>query len=154
MIWELIKFLVQAAISIGGAFLAAHLAAKRFRTDKWWEQKAGAYGELVDALHQMKSPPGEHMDAVIVGHEIPEAESERQWAQFKAARRNVWRIADKASFLVSEDVLTAVRQMERDLSKATSAQSWFEHLETQYSAVDKCLDRVKELGCIELKIKG
>ena len=151
--WEILKFSLQAAISVGGAFLAAHLAAKRFRTEKWWERKASAYGELVDALHKMKWPPSEHMDAEIEGRDIPDNESERQWEEFKAARRNVWRIADSASFLVSEKVLESVQQMERDLGKATNSQSWFEHLDEQYSAVNNCLARVKEIGRIELGLR-
>ncbi len=153
MEWEIAKFVLQAAIAVGGAFLAAHLATTRFRGEKWWERKAIAYGELVDALHKMKWPPSEHMDAQIEGREIPQDESDKQWEEFKAARRNVWRIADGSSFLVSEQVLRAVQQMERDLGKATSAESWFEHVEAQYGAVEKCLSRIKEIGRAELGVK-
>lgn len=79
MDWEIAKFLAQALISVSGAFLAAYLAGKRFRTEKWWERKATAYAELVDALHQMKWMPGEHIEAEIEGRRIPKAEAEQHW---------------------------------------------------------------------------
>lgn len=153
MSWEIAKFILQAAISLGGAFLAAYLSAKRFRTEKWWERKAVVYNELIDALHKMKWPSSEHMDAELEERKIPEDESKSQWEEFKAARRNVWRIADSAAFLVPEQVLEAVKEMERDLAKATSAESWFEDLDGQYCAINKCLASIKKIGCRELGVK-
>lgn len=148
------KFIVQAAISIGGAFLAAHLAMKKFRSEKWWEKKATAYAELVEALHTMKWPASEHLDAEIESRKISEEESKRMWEEFKVARRNIWKIADSSTFLVSEEVTKVVQDMERDLSSARDAQSWFEHLDEQYAAVNKCLSRIKEIGRADLGIKN
>jgi len=115
---EFEKFILQAAISIGGAFLATHLAMKKFRREKWWEKKAAAYTELIEALHTMKWPVSEHFNAVIESREISKEESHRLWEEFKTARQNIWRIADGSTFLVSEDVMTAVRDMEHDLREA------------------------------------
>jgi hypothetical protein len=152
MSWEIIKFVAQAAIAVSGAFLAAYLATRRYRQEKWWDKQAAAYGELIDALHRMKWPPSEHLDAQIAGREVPAEESARQWDEFKTARRNVWRIADGSAFLVSSEVYAAVQQLERDLSVATNAETYVEHLDEQHSAVQKCLLRVKEIGRRELRI--
>lgn len=151
---ELGKFILQAAISIGGAFLAAHLAMKKFRNEKWWEKKAAAYAELVEALHTMKWPAGEHLDAELESREVSQEESSRMWEEFKVARRNIWKVADSSTFLVSEEVIKAVQDMERGLSSARNAQSWFEHLDEQYAAVNKCLGRIKEIGRADLGIKN
>lgn len=151
---ELGKFLLQAAISVGGAFLAASLATKKFRNDKWWERKVSAYAELVEALHKMKWPASEHMDAEIESRELSDEYSNRMWEEFQLARRNTWRIADTSSFLISCEVMEAVQQMEIALGKARNAQSWFEHLDVQYAAIDKCLARIKEIGKNDLLIKN
>ena len=76
------------------------------------------------------------------------------WEEFKVARRNIWRIADGSAFLISEEVIKAVQEMKRDLSSARNAQSWFEHLDEQYTAVNKCLDRIKEIGKSDLGVKN
>lgn len=76
------------------------------------------------------------------------------WEQFKDARRNVWRIADASSFLVSPKVLKAVQKMENAIENATNPQTdYFRQLEELYTAVQVCLDTVKELGREELGIK-
>ena len=147
---ELGKFILQAAISVGGAFLAAYLATKKFRSEKWWEKKAAAYAELVEALHKMKWPASEHLNAEIEYRKVSDDDSNRMWKEFGVARQNIWRLADTSSFLISGEVMKAVQEMEQDLGKARSAESWFEHLDEQYGAVDKCLMRIKEIGKTDL----
>lgn len=151
---ELIKFVIQVSITVGAAFLAAWLASKRFRSERWWERKAEAYANLLDALHMMKWPSSEHFEAEIERRKVNHEYSEQLWQEFNDARRKVWRIADSASFLVSSEVLEAVHDMERGLSDANSANTYFEHLDEQYGAVDKCIERVKDIGAKELKVGG
>lgn|SRR5690554_1302051 len=76
---DVISFLVQAAIATASAFLAAFLATRKFREEKWWERKAAAYGELVEALHHMKWSPSETIDAAVESREIPQADKDELW---------------------------------------------------------------------------
>ncbi|MCW8865909.1 MAG: hypothetical protein OQK22_13530 [Colwellia sp.] len=151
---EVAKLIVQIIISVGAAFLAAWLANRRFRNEKWWERKADAYANLIEALHDMKWPSGEHFDAEIEHRKLSKEYSEDLWAEFKEARRNIWRIAETSSFVVSSEVLVAVQDMEKALSKARNADSWFEHLDEQWGAVDDCIKKIKEIGKKELSIKN
>lgn len=151
---EIIKFLAQSAIAVLGAFLAAHLSMHRFRTEKWWERKAAAYSELVEALHHMKWYPSEQIDAEMENRELPEKDNADYWKQYKDARRNVWKIADSASFLVSPKVNEAIVQMEQELGEAKNAELWIEHAEQQYAAIQKCLEQVKGLARQELGVKN
>lgn len=149
---ELGKFIIQSAISIGGAFLAAHLAMKKFRSEKWWEKRAAAYAELVEALHIMKWPIGEHLEAAYESRDIPDEENNRMWEEFRVARRNIWKIADSSTFLVSGEVMSAVMEMERALGNARNAKSWIDHLDEEFAAIDRCLERVKQIGKSDLGI--
>ncbi len=153
MAMEILKLIFQVSISIGAAFLAAWLAAKRFREDKLWEKKMEAYSELVDALHKMKFPPSEHFDAAVEGREINKDYSQELWDEFKVARRNVLRIAESSSLLLSHEVMSVVQEMETGLSKARNAHTWGEHLDEQYGSIQGCLKNVKEIGGRELGVK-
>jgi hypothetical protein len=42
-------------IGISVAGFTAHIALKRFHSEKWWEKKHKAYGELIDLLLEMKA---------------------------------------------------------------------------------------------------
>ncbi len=137
--------IIQAAISVGGAFLAAHLAMKKFRSEKWWEKKAAAYAELVEALHTMKWRASEHLERII-----SEEEKSGMREEFELARRNIWRIADGSGFFISDEVTKAVDEMEQELIKAKNAESEFEYLNEEYAAINKCLLRIKEIGKTDL----
>lgn len=151
---EIIKFLAQGAIAVLGAFLAAYLSMRRFRTEKWWERKAAVYTELVEALHHMKWYPSEQIDAAIENRSLPEEDKADYWKKYKEARRNVWKISDSASFLVSPKVNEAIFEMERKLGEARTSEWWFEHAEQQYAAIQKCLDQVKGLARQDLGVKN
>ena len=43
--------------------------------------------------------------------------------------------------------------MERGLSNARSAESWFDNLDEQGAAIDICIEKVKGIGVKELGIK-
>lgn len=150
---EIAKFLAQAAIAVGGAFLAAYIATRRFRSEKWWERKANAYSELVEALHHMKWYPSEYLDAAIESRQIAKEDTDEYWKKYKEARRNVWRIADASSFLVSPKVHEAVIEMEKKLGQARNAESGFDHADQEYAAIQKCLEEIKVLARKELGVK-
>ena len=151
---EVIKLIIQVSMSVGAAFLAAWLATNRYRKDQWWQKKMEAYSELVEALQKMKWPPSEHFDYAFEQRTIDEEYSQELWDDFKSARRNVWRIAEKSSFLLSPEVLKTVQEMENGLSKARNADSWVEHLNDQYASIQACIEKVKEIGAKELGVKN
>ncbi|MFQ2434524.1 hypothetical protein ACK3YT_20515 [Aeromonas caviae] len=150
---EILKIIIQILLSIGAAFLGAWLASRRFRNERWWEKKSEAYSELVEALHNMRWPSSEHFDAGLEHRELSEEYSQESWEEFRRARKIVWKITESSSFLVSSEVLEAVQEMERGLSNARSAESWFDHLDEQGAAIDICIEKVKGIGVKELGIK-
>ncbi|WPD22378.1 MAG: hypothetical protein SD837_19590 [Candidatus Electrothrix scaldis] len=150
---EVVKLSVQIAVSVGAAFLAAWLAAKRFKEDRLWEKKMEAYADLVDALHKMKFPPGEHFDAAIGRRDIDKEYSTELWREFSLARRNVLRIAESSSLLLSPELMEVVEEMESRLSNADHETCWEVHLDTQWAAINECLKKVKRIAGRELGIK-
>ncbi|WP_010322834.1 hypothetical protein [Marinobacterium stanieri] len=150
---EILKILIQILLSVGAAFLGAWLASRRFRNERWWEKKSEAYSELVEALHNMRWPSSEHFDAGLEHRELSDKYSKELWEDFRRARKNVWKITDSSSFLISSEVLKAVQEMEQGLSNSRNADTWFEHLDEQSTAIDICIEKVKNIGVKELGIK-
>lgn len=100
----------------------------------------------------MKWYPSEHIDAAIEERDLDKADKDEYWKKYKEARRNVWRIADASSFLVSPKVHEAIVEMEKELGEARNADWWLDHAEQQYAAIQKCLVRIKELARQELDV--
>lgn len=149
---ETVQLVFQLLVTGSAAFLAAWLGTRRFRRERWWERKVEAYTDLINALHSMKWHTSEHFDAEIEYSALSEEYTDELWKRFVNARREVSRIAETASFLVSDEIQVAVKEMERDLNAAKSASTLQEYLDEQWAAVDACIKCVKEIGAKELNI--
>lgn len=150
---EILKFVAQILISVGAAFLAARLATSRYRSEKIWDQKMLAYSELIESLHRMKWPISEHLTASLEGRELSDEASEELWTDYRAARKEVSKVAEKSSFIVVHEVVDAIADLERCRSQARTSQYWVEHLEIEWDAINKCINIVKRLGNKDLKIE-
>ncbi len=151
---EIIKISAQIIISVGAAFLAAYLATSRYRKEKVWEQKMFAYSELIDSLHRMKWPVSEHLTASLEGRELSDEVSEELWADYRKARKDVYKIAERSSFIVSHEVVDAIANLENGRSEARTSVHWQEHLDIELYAINDCLKVVKKIGNRELRIKN
>ena len=147
---DLTLLIVHAAIATGTAFLAAYLATRRFRTERWWTRKAQAYSDLVEGLHRMLWHASEYL-RVSYPYEKDEArEEDRNWTEYLEARREVCRIANTAPFLVVTGVQEAVRVLEGSLGKDVDGGNFTAIAEHEEKAVEECLLKVKSLGAKDL----
>ncbi|HHX8279498.1 TPA: hypothetical protein ACVOZE_002745 [Vibrio diabolicus] len=137
---EIIKISAQILISVGAAFLAAYLATSRYRKEKVWEQKMFAYSE--------------HLTASLEGRELSDEVSEELWADYRKARKDVYKIAERSSFIVSHEVVDAIANLENGRSEARTSVHWQEHLDIELYAINDCLKVVKKIGNKELRIKN
>lgn len=116
-------------------------------------KKAQAYSELVIALHNMRWLSREHFDALAENRTLSDEYCEELWQEFRKARKEVWKIAESSSFLISSEVMLVVEEMKGFLATARNVHSWIEHLELECEAIDKCLNKIKEIGAKELSIR-
>ncbi len=149
---ENINLLLQMGIPVGAAFLGAWLGAKRFRNERWWERKVESYTDLIEALHEMKWPTGKYIDTVIENRKLSDNDWEEYWKIFDGGSKNARNVAERSSFLISSEVLREIREMEKQLSIAQDFNNSFDYLNKAYEAIDKCLQKVKEIGAKELGI--
>lgn len=143
----------QFGLTILAAFLGAWIAMKRFRVERWWEKKAEAYIDLVEALHEMSMVPAEHFNAGVRGRDLSDEQQSALWDSFKQSRRKVWKIADSADFIISSEVAAAIQRLNQGLSDSDDAVDFYDHLLQIESATNKCLAEVKAIGAEELGIK-
>ncbi|TYC57613.1 hypothetical protein FMN52_13755 [Marinobacter sp. BW6] len=144
---------LQIILTLLAAFFGAWFTLQRFRIERWWEKKANAYIELIEALHDMGLPPSEYFGAGVDGREVAPEREKELWENYHQAERRVWKIADSADFIISADVFDAIQRMLNGLSEARDAQDWYQHLDETQIAVDRCLEEVKQIGSEELGIR-
>lgn len=141
-------------IAVFAAMFSSWLTMVRFRIERWWEKKAEAYIELVEALHQMNLMPSEQLAAASENrHELSDEEETELWKTFEVARRTVWRIADGTDFIISSEVLAVIQGMNNEIGEAEQQVNWEQSLHETKSAIDCCLKKIKSIGADELGIK-
>ena len=145
-----IQFTTSSAVAILLAVFSAHLtvqfALKRFYTEKKWERKADTYANLLEALHQMKNYSEIHMKHEIRGIEPPEDQQRELAATFQRAHAEVLKRADVGTFAMSEEAVSAIRRLEKDLAESQNMHGWWAHLQLEHDAVEKCLASVQQIA--------
>ena len=149
-----IQLLVSALISLGGAWLAATLAArftlKRFYKERMWERKAAAYTTILEALHDMREWYGQHVDAEYGGSSLSDERSAELAESSRNAERTMRRRLAGETWLLSSSLNESIRKMDRQLRDRS--ETWQEHLDDGYGAVDAAITEVRELARTDLEI--
>ena len=147
------SLIVGVAIATVSAYLAVRWSLKRFATEKLWERKSDAYTSILGTLHEMKRYPDRYMDREIKGREISEDEKNVLWDEYKKAHSAVRKQADIGTLIISQEAVEALSLLEKELEAAASANSIFEHVDTQLYALNKCLNDVRKAALTDLRIK-
>jgi hypothetical protein len=152
--FEVTKLVIQAAIAFASAYLAAYIATRKFRSEKWWERKANAYCELVDSLHQMSWYAEEFFEDRAGHKSISVIDLTEYGKQYRLARRNVVKISDTSAFLISSKVGNAVSALIQKLKVASEDDDWTQRALDEICAIDECLRTVKALASQDLGVHG
>jgi hypothetical protein len=151
---EITKLVIQAGIAFASAYLAAYIATRKFRSEKWWERKANAYCELVDSLHQMSWYAEEFFEDRVGRKLISDIDLTEYGKQYRLARRNVAKISDTSAFLISSKAGDAVRLLIQKLEAASGDDDWTRRALDEGDAIRECLGAVKALASQDLGVHG
>ena len=58
-----LKVLSGIAIAAISSWITVQLSKHKFRSERWWEKKVGAYERVIEAFHNSKKFDAEHMSA-------------------------------------------------------------------------------------------
>jgi len=50
---EILRNVLPSLVAIVAVYLTAHLALRRFYSERWWERKANMYTQLIEALYDL-----------------------------------------------------------------------------------------------------
>ncbi len=135
-------------ISVLTAYLTVRLSLWRFRSEKWWERKTGAYSDIMEALHKVQYHASNFIDGIAVHGEDSAQRS-------LEGRREVDRIIAVNSLLISDEAMNHLRTFRRK-SRRLMLRSVIQEgdVEDTY-ATTRNLDYAKrELGAVEVCIQA
>ncbi len=138
-----------AAVS---SWITVQLSLRKFRREKWWERKADAYANVIEALHYSKQFSEEHFEAAIKGREIsPDKDAELR-AEAKKANAEISRVASMGAFLLDDKAINRLALLGREENEAGNTTDWYEYLEGDLKATSSCLDDIIKIAKADLKV--
>lgn len=144
---------ILSAVLIAGltSFVTVYLARNRFRSERWWEKKVQAYERVIEAFHKAKKFASEHMDAEYKGHKVDDTRDAELRSLSREARDEISRASDVGSFVLSEDALKVLARYEAESESATMRESWFEHLDADWSLTHKYMQEFMDVAKKDLR---
>jgi len=148
---EMTRLFIQAVLSVGVAWLTVRWSLRRFYTEKWWERKADTYSKVIECLHYLKRMPSEKLDDEMHVKKLSEERKEELWVAYQKARDELNKIIDAGSFLMSEEAVATLEAMQKKVQESNNAESFFEHLEGEWVALNNCLKEMRRIARADLK---
>ena len=150
----LVAIAVAIIISTISSWITVQLSLRRFRLERWWERKAQAYENVINALHESKIFADRHLEARIRGVEVPEEEDVEIRKTASAAREKIQRLIDVGALLISENAIQRLRRHTTDEQNASNTNDWIRYLENLYGADRQCITDMIEIAKADLKTKN
>ena len=136
---DIAPVLAAILIAVFSPVITVKLTLKRFRQEKWWEKKADAYTRVIEALHHSKKYSEDHLDAEALHRELSEERKKELSDKLKTAIEEIQRLSDVGVFLFSKEAVVRLAQLRKEENEARNAETYFDHLDMGYGAVNSCL---------------
>jgi hypothetical protein len=124
--------------------------AQKWIDQMWWDKKATAYGEIIDALWESYNYNSEYLD-YISGANGPDAKAPAPNRDWKKDRATIKRAEDMGAFYISTRASESIREYVRYLYSIEGRDLNF--LDELIDATEKCLDAVKMEAARDLRIQ-
>lgn len=152
LITSVISGLIVAVVT---SFLTVRLSLRRFYSERWWERKADAYTDIIEALHAKLEFLDSYFSVMHDGEKLSEADIDRLRAANREADQKINKLIRIGTFVISEEVATLLEyyqadqaKLKRDVYEADEG-AWFGH---EQKLTDRCLVKVRDAAMRDLKV--
>lgn len=134
IVFEIAK---MAGTGLLAATFTAWFTVRDHRFKKWWELRAAAYQQVIEALSDVVYVFGAHFDAEVRGIDFSDAKNEKLTAMANESFAKIRKAADSGAFLFSDEANTLLWEFQKGLDE--DHQSYIEHIDGILFSAKKCL---------------
>jgi hypothetical protein len=148
------NILISLLTAFVASWLTAWFALRRFRAEKWWEQKFSSYKAIFEALHNMSIGFDEEFSAMARGRETSAEEQAAHVEKYRAGKSDLDKLIDFGEFLLSRDTVNTLQELMINLNKAGQTgeyHDFFGYINDSNKALIECLARVRILAKRDLR---
>lgn len=145
-------FLIAFVPVFLGVWLSVKMALQKFRTEKWWEQKAAAYDAIIEAVYHGFRFYDEALHAINDDGDVDQVKQEELVRNAREADMEIVRVMTIGTLKVSQAFLDRLKRFRRDENAADEVHDWSHHVLLAYDAHESCLDDLVRLAKEDLLV--
>ncbi len=146
------------------AWVTVRLSLRQFYKEKWWERRAKAYQNIIEALYDMKRFTDECLAGYreweysqMDGQEVEVSEESARRHQellrkHKDAAENIDRVTAIGAFVISAKAIKYLTELQAELEDAKRIPDDDVQMENEAAALGRCIERVRECAKKELNV--
>lgn len=133
------------------AWVAVVLALRRYKSEKWFERRIDAYTRIIESLHHMKETTQRQLRAAERGVEIPSDAEKDLIDSYRKSSADLRRLTDMGALVFSAEAVEILERLNGEREEAMQEQSWWEHLDAEAAAINKCLREIRFIAKRDLQ---
>lgn len=154
---ESVITLIAAVLAFGASVIAIvassyHARFRRFAMERWWERKADAYTQIIEALADLVNYYRQFYDAELEARELSEKRVEEITQRWKEGYGVVMKATDTGAFLISAEAEASLRRFREGPQEKPHRDDWFQRFENNYILARQCLDELVKCSKTDLLI--
>ena len=148
---SIIELVKLTSVGLIAGLFASYRAKKDFISQRWWERKAQAYSNIVEALWQLVDSNKHDYDALIMGAHLSDQRKTDIQAQWAKGSNEIKRSAGIGAFIISDEAAKALKEY-FEKSDNIDPDNWVAQIESDYDALRVCLEKIKIAAKQDLNI--
>ncbi|RAM61473.1 hypothetical protein [Herbaspirillum rubrisubalbicans] len=134
IVFEIAK---MAGTGVVAATFTAWFTIRDHRFKKWWELRAAAYQQVIEALSDVVYVFSVHFDSELRGVDVSDVKNEKLASMSNESFAKIRKAADAGAFLFSDEANALLGDFQKSLDE--EHQSYFEHIDGVLFSAKKCL---------------
>jgi len=138
-------------IAAATSWITVHLSLRQFREEKWWERKANAYSNILDALHKTKKISDEHLQAGYKYKDVPDERDKELRELAKESREELLRAVDVGAFLLCNEAVEVLKDYDDQTDALHEQPTWYDYIDADNTICHRTLKKLIIIARKDLK---
>jgi hypothetical protein len=151
MCWLLSSPVIAAAVAGASGLGAVVLGLWRYRSERWWERKATAYANIIEALHTIEDVHNQWIEAIEKTVQLPGERLEKLRIADRDAHAEIRKYANQGGFVITTRAADALDEFSKILGEGPGSRDKYEYYNDRAVAASTALATVKQEASADLK---
>lgn len=151
---SLLNLVISLIVSIFTAYLTVQFSIKKFRTERWWEEKVKVYNQILESLAHIRRFNYEIYNAEENGKSIPKSLGNELAKKAATGLNEIKRIEATGALIIDRKVTDRLTQFVKQYEFPFIVdKSFMDHIGDLISEIESCIEAIITYAKADLNIK-